>query len=79
MSVFVGARAAHGQVPVHTLGVGRFGVLGEVDAGGLVLGADPEAHQPIDYFGEHERDRERVERDDDDRERLLTQLMRPPP
>ena len=59
---------------VHALGVGGFGVLSEVDAGRLVLCAEAKAHQPIDQLGEHEQHRERIERDDDDRERLLTQL-----
>jgi hypothetical protein len=61
-------------MPVHAFGVGGFGVLTEVDAGGLVFWAEPKADHPIDQLCENERNRERIKRDDHDRQRLLAQL-----
>lgn len=66
-----GAGAAQRQMTVHAFGVGGLGVLREVDAGCLFFGADPEAHRPLDHRREDERHRERVDRDDNDREGLL--------
>src|SRR4051794_37226420 len=45
-------RPARRLITVHRLRVCGLGVLGEVDAGRLVLGADPEAHRPIDHLAE---------------------------
>jgi hypothetical protein len=39
-------------MPVHALGVCGFRVLGEVDAGGLVFGADSESEHPVDQLGQ---------------------------
>ena len=61
-------------MPLHAFGVSGFGVLSEVDTGGLVFGAEAEAHHPVDQFREDERHRECIERDDDNGERLLAQL-----
>jgi hypothetical protein len=38
----VETRTAQRQMSVHAFGVSGFGVLSEVDAGGLVFGAEPE-------------------------------------
>src|SRR6186713_1886812 len=74
------ARAAEWSGPprrgmsVHAFGVRGFGVLSEVDAGGLVLGAEPETHEPVDDLGQHIGNRERVDGNDHGSEQLLAQL-----
>jgi hypothetical protein len=40
-------------MPVHSFGVRGLGVLGEIDAGLLVLGADPKADHAVGQLGQH--------------------------
>src|ERR1700722_13421558 len=54
LSALLGGGAAQRQVSLHAFGVGGFGVLSEVDPGGLVLRADPEPHDPIDQLCQRE-------------------------
>jgi hypothetical protein len=67
-------RTARRLIPVHSLRVCGLGVLREVDTGRLVLGADPEAHEPVDHLGQHVRHDERVRADYQCPQRLLAEL-----
>ncbi len=41
-------------VTVNAFGIGGFRMLREVDAGGFVLGVDPEPHNAVDQLGQQE-------------------------
>ena len=53
--------------------VGRLSVLGQVDAGDLLVSGDPEADRLLEREAEGQRDQERVGQDRERPDRLLAQ------
>ena len=70
------AAGAPAGAPMHALGVGRLGMLGEVHAAGFVLRAEPESHQPFDHCGQSVGHRECVPGDDHHGQGLVCPTVR---